>query len=221
MIQIKAAQDTLLADHAEDCLNDVASCLQQNNSSSYYYSSTSTYEDITDTAINACKSQIKTCMSTMGEDVSNIKNAADMKQWLETSLSAKTSPVTQIKFDLGGWASYVRTSATNTVTDWLADGTEWVLPTTSNLIGLTYTSPSIIWCWDTTLAEGTTCPDTAGKVKDGKCCAKYSTSDTKLSAAEVADAIVGGSKLYFTPTDDKTKCESNSGEWVDPLCRKK
>ncbi len=59
LVQIKAAQDEMLADHAEDCLNDVASCLQQNNSSSYYYSSTSTYEDISDVAINACNLRLK------------------------------------------------------------------------------------------------------------------------------------------------------------------
>jgi hypothetical protein len=94
LVQIKAAQDEMLATHAEDCLNDVASCLQQNNSSSYYYNSTDSYEDITDVAINACKSQIKTCMSAMGETVPTGTNAVlQLKTWLEGALTAKTSPI--------------------------------------------------------------------------------------------------------------------------------
>jgi hypothetical protein len=87
LVQIKAAQDEMLATHAEDCLNDVASCLQQNNSSSYYYNSTNSYEDITDVAINACKSQIKTCMSTMGETTSTVNS--DIKTWIKWALKGE------------------------------------------------------------------------------------------------------------------------------------
>ena len=218
LVQIKTAQDEMLADHAEDCLNDVASCLQQNNSSSYYYSSSSTYEDITDTAINACKSQIKTCM---GEDVSNIKNAADMKPWLETSLAAKTSPVTQITFDFGGWATGLEATSTSSPTDYLVAGYPWLIPyDVANYTGLTKTPSAYVWCWDTKKDATENCPDQTKKPVNGKCCQTRDTSHTAIFTAQVLDAIETGSKLYFSPANNSTDCSSLGGTWTDPLCIK-
>lgn len=61
LVQIKAAQDTVLSDYAEDCITDVSSCLAQNN----YNTSNAITINI---AINACKSIITTCMSVTGAE---------------------------------------------------------------------------------------------------------------------------------------------------------
>lgn len=55
MLKIKTAQDEVLADYAEDCVQDVATCLASNGLS---VSSA--------LAKKACRSQIKTCASTSG-----------------------------------------------------------------------------------------------------------------------------------------------------------
>ena len=57
MIQIKAAQDTVLSNYAENCISDVTSCLSSNGYDSVYN---------TKIPVNACKSVITTCMSVNG-----------------------------------------------------------------------------------------------------------------------------------------------------------
>lgn len=61
LVQIKTTQDELLAEYAEDCISDVSSCLSSNN-----YDSANPENTKSRTAINACYSQIKTCMSVNG-----------------------------------------------------------------------------------------------------------------------------------------------------------
>ncbi|MBO7066011.1 MAG: InlB B-repeat-containing protein [Alphaproteobacteria bacterium] len=58
MIQIKAAQDAILSEYAETCIQDVSSCLSSNG-----------YESATNKNIpvNACKAIIATCMSVNGD----------------------------------------------------------------------------------------------------------------------------------------------------------
>ena len=74
LVQIKAAQDTILADYAEDCITDVATCLTQSNYDPDDNETTEGNEDKTTItlsagnklAIKACNSIIKTCMSVNG-----------------------------------------------------------------------------------------------------------------------------------------------------------
>lgn len=61
-VQIKSAQDTLLADYAEDCISDVSSCLSQNGYDENNPSSTKSR-----IAISACASVIRTCKSVNGD----------------------------------------------------------------------------------------------------------------------------------------------------------
>lgn len=63
LVQIKAAQDAALADYAEDCISDVADCLNENH---YSFSSTSTSNNPSNVAIKACDAEITTCMSLTG-----------------------------------------------------------------------------------------------------------------------------------------------------------
>ena len=70
MIQIKASQDEILANYAENCIADVTSCLNSNG-----------YDGATNKNIpvNACKAIIATCMSVNG----NIKEAPTPAQMLD------------------------------------------------------------------------------------------------------------------------------------------
>ena len=58
MTQIKAAQDTLLAEYAEDCVSDVRTCLIRSASSSDY-----TKQNVRTLATKSCQSIVTTCMS--------------------------------------------------------------------------------------------------------------------------------------------------------------
>ena len=71
MVQIKAAQDTLLANYAENCISDVTSCLSSNG-----------YDNATNKNIpvNACKGVITTCMSVNG-NVASQPTPAEMATW--------------------------------------------------------------------------------------------------------------------------------------------
>ena len=73
LIQIKAAQDDIIADYAENCVADVTSCLNQNN-----YSSSNP-----NMAVNACRASILTCMSVNGDLNGNPKPDA-LKNWVSS-----------------------------------------------------------------------------------------------------------------------------------------
>ena len=61
LVQIKSSQDTILANYAEECIMDVASCLAQNNYNVNNDSGTGN-----NIAIRACNPVITTCMSVNG-----------------------------------------------------------------------------------------------------------------------------------------------------------
>ncbi len=74
LTQIKAAQDEILAEYASNCLSDVSSCLSSNN----YVAENTTKANI---AINACRSEIVTCMSVNGNAAAT-PNPEEMKNWV-------------------------------------------------------------------------------------------------------------------------------------------
>ena len=61
LAKIKVQQDALLADYAEGCRGDVQSCLSSNG-----YDDSNTSSTASKTAVNACASEITTCMSVGG-----------------------------------------------------------------------------------------------------------------------------------------------------------
>lgn len=79
LVQIKARQDEIVADYAEDCTTDVASCLNQNN---YPTSVTSTLSPKEKVAVNACNAVITTCMSVNGYKSTDISNATKKHCWV-------------------------------------------------------------------------------------------------------------------------------------------
>ncbi len=86
MIQIKAQQDTVLAEYADSCISDVASCLSQNNYNYSGLSSSTSGTTYSDAAINACMSIIKTCKSATTPD----DQASTVKDWLNKALNLNT-----------------------------------------------------------------------------------------------------------------------------------
>lgn len=82
LVQIKLAQDELLASYAEDCVSDVSSCLSSNN-----YDEANPGNTKSRTAINSCYSQIKTCMSVNGNIYGNV-SAPVMQQWVTGTYSS-------------------------------------------------------------------------------------------------------------------------------------
>ena len=74
LTKIKVAQDAVIADYAENCITDVSSCLATNN-----------YEKSNNIAINACRAQIRTCMSVNG-DTTKDPDPIQMKNWVSTML---------------------------------------------------------------------------------------------------------------------------------------
>ena len=76
LVQIKSAQDEILAEHAESCISDVSSCLSSNN----FNIADKSRANI---AINACRAQIKTCMSVNG-DTTEDPTPTQIKGWVGT-----------------------------------------------------------------------------------------------------------------------------------------
>lgn len=78
LIQIKAKQDEILAEHAESCITDVTTCLSQNN---YPFDETADNTVQANIAINACRSTIVTCMSVNGYSVES-PTPSDLSRWI-------------------------------------------------------------------------------------------------------------------------------------------
>ena len=76
MTKIKAAQDEILNDYAGECMVDVETCLDKNN----YGTTNGTYSNA---AINACRSQIITCMSVNG-DTTQDPDPTAIKAWIDS-----------------------------------------------------------------------------------------------------------------------------------------
>ena len=88
LTQIKVTQDEIISSYAENCISDVNSCLSTNN-----YTAQANY------AINACKSQIVTCMSVNGDSTANPK-PENIKQWVYAIQNP--TDVKSLTFDFNG-----------------------------------------------------------------------------------------------------------------------
>ena len=183
LTQIKVAQDEIINSYAENCISDVDSCLNSNN-----YSGNDNY------AINACKSQIVTCMSVNGDATKDPKPAY-IEKWVNDMQNAKngqkTSTITYVLFDGATW----QTSPTTTVTS----GTTFTLPKSTDIYapygGL---GNYAYWCFGTT----------------GTCVA----AGTTLNATQVDALINSGATLYLSLEDETAACKDLSGTWSDTGC---
>ena len=104
LTKIKVAQDEVIAKYAENCISDVSSCLASNN-----------YENSNNIAINACRAQIRTCMSVNGDTTAN-PTPGQMSVWVSTMLGeGKTLAMVSACTSTGGSYS-INTSGTGTCT---------------------------------------------------------------------------------------------------------
>lgn len=85
LIQIKAKQDELLASYAEDCINDVSSCLSTNN-----YDENNPTSTKSRAAVNSCYAQVKTCMSVNGNIYGSV-TPTELQTWVTGTYSALES----------------------------------------------------------------------------------------------------------------------------------
>lgn len=95
LVQIKTAQDELLASYAESCISDVSSCLSSNN-----YDAANPENTKSRTAINSCYAQIRTCMSVNGNIFGSVTPSV-LRDWVTgnyTSLETYDSN-TNIDYD--------------------------------------------------------------------------------------------------------------------------
>ena len=83
LTKIKLQQDSILADYAEDCRSDVASCLSTNG-----YDESNPKSSASTTAVNACRADVVTCMSVGGYMPSDNSNLTlrTMSDWVASML---------------------------------------------------------------------------------------------------------------------------------------
>jgi len=83
LTKIKLQQDEILSDYAEDCRSDVSSCLATNG-----YDETNTATTASTSAVNACRSEIVTCMSVSGQRPSDAGGLTlrAMRDWVASML---------------------------------------------------------------------------------------------------------------------------------------
>ncbi len=85
LVQIKSRQDQILASYAETCISDVSSCLGENN-----YKEAAPDSNQSRIAMNACRSQIITCMSVNGNAAAT-PTPAGMADWVQSVMGANAT----------------------------------------------------------------------------------------------------------------------------------
>ena len=143
LTKIKLAQDEILANYAEDCRSDVTSCLSSNG-----YDESNVYTTASQTAVNACRAYIQTCMSVGGWKPSdNTKlTLREMSDWIGSILT--TCPENYYLYESGKtgttWTSECRVCPTALVlvaTDFEADNN--APKTAAALDGMFFTANSV------------------------------------------------------------------------------
>ena len=116
LIQIKSKQDAILADYAESCIADISSCLGENN-----YDETNPTSTKSKIAINACRSQIVTCMSVTGNRTAN-PTPSIMADWVKSVMTDSEMGISSVCNASGDNNCKVVTHITNN-SDYSATGT--------------------------------------------------------------------------------------------------
>ena len=112
LVQIKTAQDEVLSEYAEDCINDVTNCLSTNGFETTSLNTATELSPKNQIAINACNAQILTCMS--------VNNVSDDKTLAADSLSKKVW-VLGIISDSGSAEAIKRTTCLETGGAWIKE----------------------------------------------------------------------------------------------------
>ncbi len=83
LVQIKAKQDEILAEHAQECSGDVVQCLAQNN----YDADKEPTESVNAMAIAACKATIVTCVSVNLVEDGDYSTKASFNDWVKSLMN--------------------------------------------------------------------------------------------------------------------------------------
>ncbi len=114
LTKIKLAQDEILSNYVEDCRSDVTSCLSSNG-----YDESNVYTTASQTAVNACRAYIQTCMSVGGWKPSdNTKlTLRQMSDWVGSMLTSCPENYYLYESGMTGttWTSECRVCPTATV----------------------------------------------------------------------------------------------------------
>ncbi len=177
LTKIKLKQDEILADYAETCWSDVSSCLSTNN-----YDEDDKGSTASRTAINACRSEISTCMSVTGSYPSDndTLSLSTMADWVNGNLDPDNYGLTSS--DQCPWRAITRIPANGAMWE---DGIKY----RSLYIELLSDNASIKPFEVTGTALGGT--------------QKYHTDGTREYRLEV--------KTAFNPTTGKCECPAISG----------
>jgi uncharacterized repeat protein (TIGR02543 family) len=192
LTNIKARQDEIIAKYAQDCRSELLSCLASNNTQNYY--SSGTQSQLTNSAMNACRSLATTCNNTVnnttgktaedgfmsdvwmtqnqtGNTITYVTNGGSWKSGLQPPYSYDaTSAAYTLLITTGNYDSYMskpETDATNAVfAGWYTDSacTSAITSIAKGMSG----SLTLYAKWTTTT---TTCTSPAKKDTSG--CLQY------------------------------------------------
>lgn len=209
LVQIKAKQDQILAEHAESCITDVTTCLSQNN---YPFDEENVNANTTaaNIAINACRSTIVTCMSVNGYSVDN-PTPSDLWPWVcgITTGSTDCTGTSGGGSGSGGGTSGQTVSYTitykcdnETGTTWTEQKTGTTSSTTSGL-DITWTSKSTV---------NSTCPY-ADYTASGLCCRPSGSSNACTNVSFGGSNRISGNticEVTWTPNANNHTCGPNN-----------
>ena len=190
LTQIKVAQDEIISSYAENCISDVNSCLSSNN-----YTAQANY------AINACKSQIITCMSVNG-DATETPTPDAIVSWVHNMNAVNGSNATEsnVTYNLNGMARFATgyTPITKAALDTTLDTPD---EKNGDLISVTtgYTLDALYWCYNLD-NKGTECVRTTTGVNESKVPGML---------------LIGKGMLYLSNANSDTNCTANGGVWTE------
>ena len=204
LVQIKAAQDNLLSEYAEDCITDVTSCLTNNGFSTSTLDNATKLTTKNQIAINACNSQILTCMSA--NDVEETEGE------LAASQLPKTQWVLGIMNETGAETALLRINCTNSGGNWT---------TTDNTS--TCKCPE-----DHEIDEVGFCKkkNESGNINVAQCTeaelsSLFASNGTKSSGTCVPTECITGYELENSTcieTQKKNNCTASGGNWKAGSC---
>ncbi|MDW2996108.1 MAG: hypothetical protein R8M71_04060 [Alphaproteobacteria bacterium] len=174
LTQIKVAQDEIINSYAENCISDVNSCLSSNN-----YTAQANY------AINACKSQIVTCMSVNGDSTAN-PTPENVKQWVYAIQNP--TEIKSLTFDANGlsigWLAAAADKYTNQVYN---PAIKLQLPTSSETLAR---SSQVTGVGDKQINSGKYCMDDVTTDKRYWCYEKFKEVTDSSSSSEPQTELV-------------------------------
>ena len=214
LTQIKSTQDKILFEYAENCITDVASCLSSNNFD------TAATEKKQNIAINACRAQIKTCMSVNGN---SSNDPGELRNWVVSMMGAYDEE-DELQPESPG-QSGTSVPGAEDEKNCVASGGTWSTATQTcscNKVGTTQDSTEKLCVCDTannfagTPNKNSGCQCAEGyEFVNGACQLKETGSESGGSEPEQPEQEQPEQEQ---PSIAQQNCENTGGEWTDNTC---